>query len=267
VPGGPDPRTATTAQAAAELYTPLTSMVLDPPSAFGSAPVGGAPVRRTVTITAAGPAPLRVSGVTVEGPAAGDFSVVDDSCTLRTMKAGAACALTVRFAPAVEGVRRATLAVTANIGRETRRIGLDGDGATAAGAVRPPRAQVAPPVPPAAAAPSRQIAPRAARGRTAGAPFMLTVASRLEPPRGVPRALACRGAVRVTVRRGARVIGAKTVRLDHACRFRARFQLTRARLRGARTVTVVARFAGNAHVAPSRPTVRRVTVPPVPGAG
>jgi hypothetical protein len=102
--------------------------------------------------------------------------------------------------------------------------------------------QPAPPAPaPAPSEPQDSPATRRVANR-----IVIPFRSGFQLPPGIRRGEACRGRVRVVLRIGRRVIAVQTVRLNRRCRYTVTFRIRRARLRGARTVTVFARFAGNA---------------------
>jgi hypothetical protein len=78
---------------------------------------------------------LAVAGAALAG--ASDFAVVDDACSGRTVPAGAACALRVRFTPSTAGARAAEVVLTDNGGDSPQHLPLAGTG-VAAGSVPPP---------------------------------------------------------------------------------------------------------------------------------
>ena len=84
---------------------------------------------RTVTLTASGFGPLTVSGFTVTGPQAADFTVVGTTCRNRTMHAGDTCTLTVRFTPGANGPRAATVTGTTADGSTVFSDPVTGTGA------------------------------------------------------------------------------------------------------------------------------------------
>lgn len=82
-----------------------------------------------MTITNTGDAPLAVQSLAVEGAHAGDFLVDgSDRCTVGTLAAGAACTMSVRFAPGASGDRAATLAIVSNAGGSPTHVALTGTG-------------------------------------------------------------------------------------------------------------------------------------------
>jgi hypothetical protein len=97
------------------------------------------------------------------------------------------------------------------------------------------------PAAPTPAPPTRPTTTRREAGR-----IVIPFRSGFRLPPGLRRREACRGRVRVALRVGRRVLAVQTVRLNRRCRYAATFTIRAARLRGARTVTVVARFRGNA---------------------
>ena len=75
-----------------------------PPRAIGPA--------RIVTLANDGGAPLRVTGLKLEGPSSADFALADDECSDRTLAPAASCAVKVWFSTVSIGARSATLAIT-----------------------------------------------------------------------------------------------------------------------------------------------------------
>ena len=67
---------------------------------------------RIVTLTNDGGAPLRVTGLKLEGPSSADFAIADDQCSDRTLAPAASCSVKVWFSTVSIGVRSATLAIT-----------------------------------------------------------------------------------------------------------------------------------------------------------
>jgi len=83
---------------------------------FGVQQVGETSVAHVVTLNNPGTADLHVSGLTVTGANAGDFSTSGDTCTGATVAPGGSCVVSVRFAPAAGGDRSATLTFTSDGG-------------------------------------------------------------------------------------------------------------------------------------------------------
>ncbi len=89
---------------------------------FGKQLVGSQSVVQTITVTA-GPASIKVVSV----KASGDFSADAGACDSQ-LGAGAACALTVRFAPKQAGVTNASITITTLPDTGSRIIALTGEG-------------------------------------------------------------------------------------------------------------------------------------------
>jgi hypothetical protein len=116
--------------ASAELYTPATSAsVLD--GDFGDQTVGEQSAVEYLPVTDAGDEPLFVTGTSISGADASDFSVVSDGCTNQTVAPGQSCWLGVRFTPGAIGARSATLTVAVNGQSEGQIANLSGTGMAA----------------------------------------------------------------------------------------------------------------------------------------
>lgn len=100
---------------------------------FGTVEAGTTGDTHVVTVSNHGGAPLVLSGATVGGADAGDFTVTANTCTA-PVAAGASCAVTLRFAPAAAGARSASLDLAGNAA-SGRSIALSG---TATAAPVPP---------------------------------------------------------------------------------------------------------------------------------
>lgn len=185
-----------------------------------------------------GVAPLTVTGVTVGGIAAADFSVVENGCAANSVAAGDACTVRVRFRPTAAGTRQAELTLTSNGVGSPQRVPLVGLGIPA-----PPGPHGVPPPMP--------VAPPAK-----------TVCT---PSAGTPVQLSCR--VSVTPRAGLKI----AVRLVRSGRVYARADTTgagRVELRrvrrinpGAYSLVTIATADGLA----LRRTTRRLVIPaPLP---
>ena len=95
---------------------------------FEALPVGGRSDGRTLRVESIGDAPVTVSAVALEGPAAGDFRLERDRCSSRQLEPGGDCTVRVAFAPAAEGERLAMLRVTSDAVTGAATINLSGDG-------------------------------------------------------------------------------------------------------------------------------------------
>ena len=95
---------------------------------FEPLPVGGRSDGRALRLESIGDAPVTVTEVALAGPAAGDFRLERDRCSDRELAPGSDCSLSVAFAPAAEGERRAELRVSSDAVTGPLAIALAGDG-------------------------------------------------------------------------------------------------------------------------------------------
>ncbi|HWC15339.1 MAG TPA: choice-of-anchor D domain-containing protein [Actinomycetota bacterium] len=86
---------------------PIVALSPDPLD-FGRQRVGTTSRERAVTLTNVGDGDLEISGVSLEGPNAADFSRVTDTCRGR-IEPGDGCAVTLTFRPSARGARQAQL--------------------------------------------------------------------------------------------------------------------------------------------------------------
>lgn len=89
-------------------YETVTPVAAD----FGNQTVGTTSAARTITIESVGTSPLGITGATVTGADAADFTVVN-GCPA-ALPVAARCTMTVTFQPGAAGARTATLHVTSN---------------------------------------------------------------------------------------------------------------------------------------------------------
>jgi Tol biopolymer transport system component len=80
----------------------------------------------SATFTHVGFGPLNAPVISVTGPAAGDFTVVTDTCVELTLHQGESCVVSIRYAPTAAGVRSATLEVAHDGLGSPATIGLTG---------------------------------------------------------------------------------------------------------------------------------------------
>jgi hypothetical protein len=113
-------------------------------------------------------------------------------------------------------------------------------------AVTPPPPGTGAPPPP-AARPTPAVAARGSAKRR-GRKVRIAISGRLVLPAGVATASGCRGTVRVTVKRGRKVIAARRIAVRPSCTFRLRGSVRRSR---ARRLSIVIAFAGNEALAPA----------------
>jgi hypothetical protein len=107
-----------------------TAAVSINPSAvdFGSQALGTTSAPRTITITDTGTASVFFNGTPQQGL---DFNRTSDDCVGIQIAPGAACTMTVVFAPTVTGPRSSTITVTDSAGTQT--IAFTGTGTSTAG--------------------------------------------------------------------------------------------------------------------------------------
>jgi VCBS repeat protein len=98
---------------------------------FGQAEVGRSGPLQPVRVENRGAAPLGVSAIALEGGAAGDFLLVEDECTGRTLSSGGRCTVRARFRPTAVGSRNAEAIVSASSPVAPLRLALDGLGVAA----------------------------------------------------------------------------------------------------------------------------------------
>jgi len=95
---------------------------------FPDTPLAQAAPDAIVTLGNTGDFVLEVNALTIEGPAAADFSLVagQDNCTAVNVQPGSACGFVLRFAPGAPGIRNAELRLDSNEPQGPRRIDLLG---------------------------------------------------------------------------------------------------------------------------------------------
>ena len=106
-------------------YEPIASLsatTLNP-----SANVGNAAGPQAVVVTNTGDGTLNIRGISLSGPAAGDYSQASNC--VRTLAPGSACTITVNFSPRAYGARNATLTLFDNGAGGSQAIALHGSGA------------------------------------------------------------------------------------------------------------------------------------------
>jgi hypothetical protein len=197
--------------------------------AFADQLVGSAAATKTVTVTSAGipgaGSNLTVSGATLGGANAGDYSIASNTCT-GAMPSGSSCTIGVSFAPGAAGARSATLTIADNTAAGSHVLALNGKGTTP------------PPPPPAAAA----VAP-APKPLTVSAPVLKPLALRaLNAPSRLKLRVARHAGIgasfaapaganvaRVRLLKGSKVVATKLVALTDADRQVVHLRAPRAR--------------------------------------
>ncbi len=113
-------------------HVSLTGNVIDPVAqfsptklAFGTQAVGSS-TTLPVQLTNSGQTPLDISGISIGGADAGDFSQTNDCPAI--MAAGASCMISVTFDPTVKGARTGTLIVSDNVASGESTVALAGTG-------------------------------------------------------------------------------------------------------------------------------------------
>ncbi len=93
---------------------------------FNSQLVGSTSAAQTVTLTNTGGATLSITGMTVIGANAGDFTRSDNCGT--SVNGGASCVVTVAFKPTATGSRAASVSISTNASGSPHMIALAGTG-------------------------------------------------------------------------------------------------------------------------------------------
>jgi len=94
-------------------------------------PTLGTPVAQTFTVTNPGGANLTISGVSVSGANASEFSIQNNSCLSQTIAPDGACAFDVIFTPATAGFKKSVVALTSTApGKENLNLYLSGSAGT-----------------------------------------------------------------------------------------------------------------------------------------
>ena len=109
--------------------TVLASNATVNPSSLTFAPVnvGSSTAAQTITLQNGGTAAISISGVTVTGANASDFTISTNTCGT-TLGGSASCAVSVAFAPSAVGARAATLTLTDTATNSPQTVTLSGTG-------------------------------------------------------------------------------------------------------------------------------------------
>jgi hypothetical protein len=102
---------------------------------FGAQQLNVASASRSVTLTNGGGASLAISGVSISGTNASDFSYTSFCGT--TLSAGGSCIISVRFTPTALGARAATLSVADNAAGSPHQVSLAGTGGNPSASLTP----------------------------------------------------------------------------------------------------------------------------------
>lgn len=97
---------------------------------FGSQIEGTSSTAQTITLTNTGNASLNVSGISITGTNAGDYSQTNTCGT--AVAASAKCTISVTFTPTASGTRSASVSIADNAAGSPQSVSLTGTGVTAA---------------------------------------------------------------------------------------------------------------------------------------
>lgn len=96
---------------------------------FAAQTIGTASAAQTVTVSNTGTATLTLSGLTLAGAAAADFTRAGSCAVGSNVAAGANCSIQLTFTPAAAGARSATLTIAHNASGGSSTVALSGTGA------------------------------------------------------------------------------------------------------------------------------------------
>ena len=113
------------------LQMPLSaapSVGLSPSSlAFGDRTVGTTGATQNVTVKNTGSAVLNITGTSVSGTNAGDFTIASNTCG-STVASGASCTIGIGFKPTAVGARSGNLTISDNAAGTPHAVALTGNG-------------------------------------------------------------------------------------------------------------------------------------------
>ena len=93
---------------------------------FGSQAVNTTSAAQTITLTNVGSTSLNVTGISIIGTNAGDFSQTN-TCG-NSVAAGTSCTISVTFKPSATGTRTGAVSITDNGGSSPQKVSLSGCG-------------------------------------------------------------------------------------------------------------------------------------------
>ena len=96
---------------------------------FASQTVGSSSAAQSITLSNSGNATLNITGITLTGTNAGDYSETN-TCGA-TLAASANCAISVTFKPTAAGTRTASVSIADNVSGSPQAVNLTGTGAAA----------------------------------------------------------------------------------------------------------------------------------------
>jgi hypothetical protein len=94
---------------------------------FAARNQGTTSIPQQVTLTNVGNAVLTVSGISLVGVNAGDYSIQSNTCG-SSLLANASCTVSISFSPTASGARRATLQVVSDAASSPDGVSLSGTG-------------------------------------------------------------------------------------------------------------------------------------------
>jgi hypothetical protein len=97
---------------------------------FGTDPIGGPAVSRTVAVESTGSGPLHVSGLTVDGAGGSDYAITNDECTGVALDPGSTCDVTLAFNAHGLPMEQGALHVQSDTARASLAIPLSATAAT-----------------------------------------------------------------------------------------------------------------------------------------
>jgi hypothetical protein len=104
-----------------------TDIQLTPTSLnFGNQPVGTTSLPKKITVSNKASVAVSVTGITIVGTNAGDFTETNTCGT--SIAGGASCFITVKFTPSATGSRSATVSISDNGGGSPQKVTLAGTG-------------------------------------------------------------------------------------------------------------------------------------------
>ncbi len=95
---------------------------------FGPVRVGETGEVREVTLTSAGDRPVEIRDLSLAGPAADEFRIAGDACSGVSLESHESCVVALRFAPADDTPRRATLEIPSDASNGPLSVPLTGSG-------------------------------------------------------------------------------------------------------------------------------------------
>jgi hypothetical protein len=240
--GLPEALVGTTAAVLVAHNTAAPAAVLEPEDGLEFVISGlGASLQLTATMINTGELPLTVTGATIDGPNAGDFSIVSTDCTAAPLVAKQACSYELRFAPTAAGDRFAQLLVHSTAPGSPHTLDLTGTEfvSSTISAGRAPRPAPALPAAPPSVRPPTPLA----RSLTAAQllrllriPRALAVSRRTQavrigvatnPPIRTLTATITRRALRARAARRPVILASGTVRIPYGARRTLKARLTR----------------------------------------